>query len=281
MTEIEIKEKIRSHYQDLSKNQKILAEYIIENLGRIPFLSVHEISEASGTSTATIVRFAQRIGFTGYSDLRDAISVVLQESMTKSTFPPITNLADDVVTSVASQDLKDIEDTFNYLRAEDFRRTVDYILEARAVYSAGLGVSYLLAQILAYQLSQVGIDAKALHQGSASFLEQLLFLGPNDLLIALSYPPYSRETIETAKVASERNLRVIAITNSPASPITFYSTLNLVARSENVLFTNSFAAISVLINAITTECARSDQSRSEKRLTDVETIHKGFVETIP
>ncbi|MFC1619558.1 MurR/RpiR family transcriptional regulator [Candidatus Neomarinimicrobiota bacterium] len=281
MHDIEIKDTIRLHYQELSKNQKKLAEYIIENFVKVPFLSVQEVSEDSGTSTATIVRFSQRIGFSGYSELRDAISLVLQESWTKSVFPSITSLTDDVVASVAKQDLKDIEDTFKHLSKEDFTRAVDYILDAHAVYTAGLGVSYLLAQILAYQLSQVGIDAKALHQGSASFLEQLLFFKPNDLLIAMSYPPYSKETIETAKITSEKNLRVIAITNSPASPITFYSTLNLVAKSENVLFTNSCAAISVLINAITTECAHSDRSRSEKRLTDVESIHKGLVETIP
>jgi DNA-binding MurR/RpiR family transcriptional regulator len=281
MHDTEIKDTIRFHYQELSKNQKKLAEFIIENFVKIPFLSVHEVSEESGISTATIVRFSQRIGFSGYGELRDAISLVLQESWTKSTFPPITDLTDDVATSVARQDLKDIEDTFKQLGKEDFKRAVDYILDARVVYVAGLGVSYLLAQILAYQLSQVGVDARALHQGSASFLEQLLFMKPDDLLIALSYPPYSKETIETSKAASEKNLRVIAITNSPASPITFYSTLNLVAKSENVLFTNSCAAISVLINALTTECAHSDRPRSEKRLTDVETIHRGLVETIP
>ncbi|UCH10033.1 MAG: MurR/RpiR family transcriptional regulator [Fidelibacterota bacterium] len=281
MTEVEIKEKIRNHYQELSRNQKLLAEYIIDHLDRIPFLSVQEVSDNSGASTATIVRFAQRIGFSGYGDLKEAISLVLQESFKKNVFPSMAGLGDDVLSSVARQDLQDINDTLVGLDRDDFNRTIELILQADIVYTAGLGVSYLLAQLLAYQLNQAGIESRSLQRGSTSFLEQLLFAGEEDLLIVLSYPPYSKETIEAAKYAIEKKVKVVAITNKPASPVTFYSTISLVARSENVLYTNSFAAMAVLMNAIATECASGDKPRAEQMLHEVERIYKSYGDTIP
>ncbi|HQF44015.1 MAG TPA: SIS domain-containing protein, partial [Ignavibacteriaceae bacterium] len=98
------------------------------------------------------------------------------------------------------------------------------------------------------------------------FNENILFLNPKDLLMVFSFPPYSKETIEAAKFAQERNIDVIAITNQPAAPVTFFSKANLLVKSENMLFTNSFAAISVLINALATACAIKDKQRAKKIL---------------
>ena len=78
------------------------------------------------------------------------------------------------------------------------------------------------------------------------------------------FPPYSKETIEVAKYAREKNIKVISITNKESSPITFYSTEVLLVKSENMLYTNSFAAISVLINAIATACAVRNKANAKK-----------------
>jgi DNA-binding MurR/RpiR family transcriptional regulator len=87
-----------------------------------------------------------------------------------------------------------------------------------------------------------------------------------------SFPPYSKETIELAKYTSERGIKVISITNKHSSPITFYTKSNLIVESKNMLFTNSFAAISVLINAIATACAVKDKARAKKILKESEDI---------
>lgn len=280
MTRVELKERIRDYYDELPRNQKNLAEFFIDNFERIPFLSVHDISEDSSASTATVVRFAQRIGFSGFSELRDAIAGIIQNDLNQQAYPFIDNLDDDVLTSVANQDIQDINNTLNTLDRESFKTAIDAVISAKRIYTAGLGVSYLLSQILAYQLNQVGLDANPLRQGETSFLEQLLYASKDDLLIVLSYPPYSRETIDAAQFATERTIRVIAITDKPAAPVTFCSDNFLVVKSENMLYTNSFAAISVIINAISTECARRDKERVEKMLHQQEKISQIRDDTI-
>ena len=99
-----------------------------------------------------------------------------------------------------------------------------------------------------------------------------MFLNPKDLLIVFSFPPYSKETIDAAEYAHKRKIDVIAITNKHASPATFFTKANLIVRSENMLYTNSFAAISVLINAIATACAIKDKQRAKKILKESEEI---------
>ena len=98
---------------------------------------------------------------------------------------------------------------------------IDRISKSDRVFTAGLGISYLLSEILAYQLTQVGISSSVLQHSHTLFNEHILFLNPRDLLIVFSFPPYSKETIEAADFANKRKIDVISITNKHASPVNF------------------------------------------------------------
>ncbi|HRN26106.1 MAG: MurR/RpiR family transcriptional regulator [Ignavibacteriaceae bacterium] len=265
----EIKEKITSKYNSLPKNQKKIADYFINNFDKIPFVNVQDLSVATGASVASIVRFSQRAGFKGFSELRDAITGSLQKELkSKQIFPLFEKrrIEEDLLTEVANLDIKNINETLNLVERKTFNYVIDRISKSERVFTAGLGISFLLAEILAYQLTQVGISSSVLLHSHTLFNEHILFLNPKDLLIVFSFPPYSKETIEAAEFASARKIDVISITNKHASPATFFTKANLIVKSENMLYTNSFAAISVLINAIATACAIKDKQRAKKIL---------------
>jgi DNA-binding MurR/RpiR family transcriptional regulator len=271
----EIKDKIKSKYDSLPKNHRKIADFVINNFDRIPFLNVQQLSESTNASVASIVRFAQRTGYKGFSELRNAITDSLQRGMNNSEIFPLLEkqkMNDDLLTEVANLDIKNINDTLNLIERKSFNYVINRISSAESVLTGGLGISYLLAEILAYQLTQVGIDSTVLKHTHTLFHEQILYLNSKDLLILFSFPPYSKETIEVARFAKERRIVVIAITNERASPITQYSKANLIVESRNMLFTNSFAAISVLINAIATSCAVKNKARAKKVLKESEEI---------
>lgn len=271
----EIKDKIKSKYDSFPKNQRKIADFFVNNFDRIPFLNVQELSESTGSSVASIVRFAQRAGYKGFSELRDAITDSLQRGMKNSEIFPLLakhKINDDLLTEVANLDIKNINETLTHIERKSFNYVINRISSAESVLTGGLGISYLLAEILAYQLTQVGIKSSVLLHTHTLFHEQILFLNSKDLLVLFSFPPYSKETIEVAKFANERRIDVIAITNVPASPITKYSKAVLIVESRNMLFTNSFAAISVLINAIATSCTVKDKARAKKILRETEEI---------
>ena len=271
----EIKEKITSKYNSLPKNQKKIADYFINNFDKIPFVNVQDLSIATGASVASVVRFSQRAGFKGFSELRDSITGSLQKELTNKQIFPLfekRRVEEDLLTEVANLDIKNINDTLNLVERKTFDFVIDRISRAERVFTAGLGISYLLSEILAYQLTQVGISSSVLQHSHTLFNEHILFLNPKDLLIVFSFPPYSKETIEAAEYAAKRKIDVIAITNKHASPVTFFTKANLIVKSENMLYTNSFAAISVLINAIATACAIKDKQRAKKVLKESEEI---------
>jgi len=271
----EIKEKITSKYNSLPMNQRKIADYFINNFDKIPFVNVQDLSVSTDVSVASIVRFSQRAGFKGFSELREAITGSLQKELhNKEIFPLFEKhkIDEDLLTEVANQDIKNINDTLNLVERKTFNFVIDRILKSERVFTAGLGISYLLAEILAYQLTQVGISSSVLQHSHTLFNEHILFLNPKDILIVFSFPPYSKETIEAAEYASKRKIDVIAITNKHASPVTFFTKANLIVKSENMLYTNSFAAISVLINAIATACAFKDKQRAKKVLKESEEI---------
>jgi DNA-binding MurR/RpiR family transcriptional regulator len=279
----EIKEQIRSKYNSFPKNHRKIADYFINNFDKIPFQNVQEISERTSASVASIVRFAQRSGYKGFSELREAITASLQKGLHNGEIFPLLesrNIEDDLLTEVANLDIKNINDTLNLIERKIFNYVIERISSAERVYTAGLGISYLLAEILAYQLTQVGIDSSALKHTHTLFHEQILFLNSKDLLVLFSFPPYSKETVDLARFSEERGIDVIAITNKPASPITFYTKANLIVESRNMLFTNSFAAISVLINAIATFCAVKDKARAKMILKESEEIVENQNQTI-
>lgn len=271
----EIKDKITSKYDSLPKNQRKIAEYFINNFDGIPFKNVNELSIETGVSVASIVRFAQRAGFDGFSGLRDAITESLQQKLNNNEIYPlfeIHKIKEDILTDVANLDIKNINDTLNVVERKTFDNVINLISKSERVFTAGLGISYLLAEILAYQLTQVGISSTVLKHTHTIFNEQILFLNQKDLLIVFSFPPYSKETVEAAEFARKKKIDVIAVTNKPASPVTFFTKANLIVKSENMLFTNSFAAISVIINAIATACAIKNKSRAKKVLEETEEI---------
>jgi DNA-binding MurR/RpiR family transcriptional regulator len=273
----DIKEKIRKRYSTFPKNQKKIADFIVENFDRIPFLNVQEMAASTASSVASIVRFAQRAGFEGFKELQDEIGKTLQNRLQHPevfTIPSDGTKKNDILTLIARQDVKNINTTLSLIKREIFDQSIKTILKARHVHTAGLGISYLLAEVLSYQLNQVGVSSTWLRQGSTSFAEQILYFQPGDILIVLSFPPYSQETIDAAKIAHEKGNPVIAITNKENAPATFFAGSSLLVKSENMLYTNSFAAISVLINAISTQCALKDKSRAETMLSELDAIMK-------
>lgn len=255
---------IRRRYPDLPANQKRVADYLLHHLQEVAFLSILDLERRSGVSKATVVRFAQSLGFSGFAGLRDRIleGVQLQIRIPERFALNAAGDQADTLAAVARQDVENINQTINHLERATFGDVAARILGASRVYTAGLGISSLMAQILAYSLNQVAVRASALVHGYETFLEQAAFLTPEDLLIVFSFPPYSRETIDLVRVASGRKIPVVALTDRMTSPVSFHAAAVIPIRSRNMLFTNSFSAISVVMNAIATEVALRNRDRA-------------------
>jgi DNA-binding MurR/RpiR family transcriptional regulator len=271
---IDLKSLIRSRYPALPENQRKVADFLLQRSPEVPFISIVEIERRCGASKATIVRLAKNLGFSGFLELRARLLKGVELQIRQpDLFPlPAVPLEEETLSAVAHQDVRNINGTISHLDRRAFIDVAKMIVGAPHVYTLGLGISSLMSQILAYSLNQVAVRATAFVHDYETFVEQLSFVTASDLLIAFSFPPYSRETVEAARIASARRIRVVGITDKVTSPISFHCVNVLPIRSQNKLFTNSFSAISVIINALTTEVALRNRSRALKALKENERL---------
>jgi DNA-binding MurR/RpiR family transcriptional regulator len=268
----DLKALIQAKYPELPENQRKVADFLLQHIREAPFLSVVDIEERSGASKATVVRLAQNLGFSGFLEMRERLIEGVQSQMRiTEMFPLLSKTSrEETLTAVAHQDVKNINQTINQLDRRVFTDVAQMILKASHVYTLGLGISSLMSRILAYSLSQVAIRSTPFMHDYETFIEQIHVLVPSDLLIAFSFPPYSKETIEVVKAAADRKVPVVAVTDKVTSPVSFYAARVLPIVSQNMLFTNSFSAISVVINALTTEVALRNKVKAMKNLKESE-----------
>ncbi len=259
---------------EYSKNQRILANFILENIETVPLLSVSDLGKKAGVSSATVVRFSRVLGFNGYLDFRSHLMNLLKDKLSPvAKFRATLSKKEeyhDSLHKIAHQVVQNLDLSLQHNSLEDFKHIVTHLQEAKNIYTIGLGISKFLAEIMAYQLKLYLKNAFAMGADALSFTEQIILLTPDDLLIAFSFPPYSRQTVEAAELAHKMKIPVVSFTDKKTSPIAQYSLHMLIAKTDNILFSNSLGAISMLINALVTEIALTEDSKMLAGLQKIE-----------
>lgn len=255
LNERDVRDRILDHVEDLPPQQRTIADYLLEHLDSVPFLSVPELARRCGVSEATIVRFGQRIGFSGFAELKTALVELLQNRLGVEQEGRLEELGEDLLESVALHEGRNIRRTVENIDREIFTAIADRLFEADHVYTFGMGISAHLAELAAYALVQIGIPAHSLSTGYTSPREQLVVTTGRDLVLVISLPPYSRQSIELVTAASAAGAVTVALCDRLLAPPARRADLSLAVRSDNLTFTNAVAAMTVVINALATAVA--------------------------
>ena len=253
-----LNKKIVDVFQQLPANQQKVANYILQKPNELAFVTTDLLARRLKVSKPTIVRFARSLGYDGFTKLQQECLGALRSDLS-SVNEFLGELKkqthDEALTKVVEAEVQNINETLNHFDREVFDDVVDILVRANSVLTMGVGVSSLLSQILAYELTQVAINARSISASPMRFVEQLALTKKRDVVVGFSFPPYSRETIDAAEFAREQGAQVISVTDTLTSPMTYHADRVIVVRSRNMLYTNSIAAISIMMNAIVTQIA--------------------------
>lgn len=274
------KELILGRLSNLTQNQRRVAEYLMDNPQEAALSSITKIARTVKVSQATVFRLAKALGYRGFLHLKSEMLENLRRDLTPlERFQAVIDQSqgkDDVLLNIARQDVENISGTLNIIDKAAFDKAVDLIISSHHIYTMGLGISSFLSQITAYLLKRVTLKASALSHGSVSFIEQIISIKDEDLIIAFSLPPYSLGTIEAAQYARDKNINVISITDKMTAPIVQYSNVIIQTRTESMVFANSLGAIFVVICALATEVALRDRKRSSQALSKLEEARRDY-----
>jgi DNA-binding MurR/RpiR family transcriptional regulator len=257
----------------MSSSQRRIAACLQSNLDEAAFWGVEELAERAQSSVATVVRFAQRLGYSGFMEMRQSlVAQAKAKSAPEERLLLAPKEAAAMLVEVARQDMGNIERTVSGINEALLTRLVQSLEKARHRVLVGHGVSHIMSEHLCYLLTISGYVAVA--GNPAEYARQVANLSPKDLLIAFSFRPYSQETLDVVAYAQKRHVPVIAFTDGLDSPLARHAELTICLAGENLMFTHSIAAYAVVSHAIAAALASKDREAAIKRLRETERILK-------
>ncbi|MDD6033790.1 MAG: MurR/RpiR family transcriptional regulator [Oscillospiraceae bacterium] len=251
---MDILDKITEARPTFSKGQKRIADFITSHTDKAAFMTAARMGATVGVSESTVVRFAYELGFDGYPELSRSLQQIIKTQLTSVQRIAVTRdrIGDgDVLEKVLSFDMDKIRRTLEETSREDFQAAAEAIAAARNIYVIGDRSAGALAKFIDYYFSLMFDNVRLLHTSSTSELyEQMVRVGPEDVLIGISFPRYSTLTVRACRFAADAGATVVAITDGSGSPLAKLANYLLAARSDMTSFVDSLVAPFSLVNAL-------------------------------
>jgi len=243
---------IKILYDKMGKAEKRIADWIMENPREIIPLSIVDLAERCGCGEATIVRFARRLGFSGYQDMKISLA---QETGSSSVSTTVTS--DDAASEIYEKVCNDIycamEKTRLALDSEALQKACEKIAAARRIVIFGLGNSAPVAKDAEHKLLRAGCNAVAYSDNHMQVIAAS-HLTKDDIVLAISHSGSSKDIIDALKIAKNTGATTVSITNEGKSPIQSCSDILLHTASDetkyNILALNSRIAQLAIVNVI-------------------------------
>ena len=272
--------KIQSELPGFSKGQKQIARFILEHYDKAAFMTASRLGVTVGVSESTVVRFATELGYDGYPHLQRALQEMIRNKLTSVQRMEVANHRIDehnVLQTVLHADTDMIRVTLDEIDRDAFQGAVDALMGAKRIYILGVRSSSALASFLGFYFNLLFENVTLVHTNSVSeIFEQVLRVGPGDVLFGISFPRYSKRTLSAMKYARDRGARVIALTDSQLSPLARVADHVLLARSDMASFVDSLVAPLSVINALIVAVGMSRRDEIEQTFNKLERIWEEY-----
>ena len=268
-------DKVASQLKHCSKGQKKIGEYLLKNYAEASYMTAAKLSESVGVSESTIVRYAVDLGFDGYPELQSALKYAARSKLTsvQRMEMSLSHNEGDGFSRSLNLDIESIRKTLANTDKKNFDRFVTEITNADAVYLVGARSSASLAIFFNFYLSVMFDNVHVVHTviGSEAY-DQLFKVKKGDVVVGISFPRYSKLTVDVLAFAKREGATVISITDSVHSPLAELSDVTLFADNESDMFVDSLVAPMALINALIVEIGKRDPARTSQRFGILERI---------
>lgn len=272
--------KIQSELPGFSKGQKQIARFILEHYDKAAFMTASRLGVTVGVSESTVVRFATELGYDGYPHLQRALQEMIRNKLTSVQRMEVAGDrmgGRDVLQTVLHADTDMIRVTLDEIDRDAFQGAVDALMGAKRIYILGVRSSSALASFLGFYFNLLFENVTLVHTNSVSeIFEQVLRVGPGDVLFGISFPRYSKRTLSAMKYARDRGARVIALTDSQLSPLARVADHVLLARSDMASFVDSLVAPLSVINALIVAVGMSRRYEIEQTFNKLERIWEEY-----
>ncbi len=264
----------------LNGAQKRLGHYLQNDSSALLLSNVRDLAQAVGVSKSTVVRFAKSMGYKGFPEFKREIQKEMRGKLRAAARMEETfaELGDDenIFAKLIKRDIQLLQETLQAASFPDFHKAVEIIWRAQKVFIIGLNASMALAYLLHFRLVRVKKDTRWIFlTGGTSLLEQLSFMNPLDVLIAIDFLQVPREVQAALQHAKKVGAPILGITDFPSSAIAKAADVCLYAKRGLHTTVNSLTPAFSLVNALAIAVVWTKKADSIKALTDLDSLLEG------
>ena len=270
---------IQSQYKRFSKGQKLIAQYILKNYDKVAFMTACKLGEAVGVSESTVVRFANALGYSGYPKLQDALQEVIKNKLTTvQRVDMVKEFNDDsaILKKIVKSDMDNIKDTLEEIDEKAFEEAANRILKAKRIYIVGMRSSFTIAQYLGFYLGIILDSVHVIRTDMGDAFEQVVKINEDDVLIAISFPRYSKKSYQIVSYAKEKGAHIVSLTDSPFAPVASFTDNLLLVKSNMVSFVDSLVPALSIANALIVSVGMKEKEDIKQHFDDLEAIWEKY-----
>ena len=244
MTVEQLLKRISQEYENLSKQLKLIARHVEQHRDHLGLEGIQDVAAQCEVQPSAVVRFAKHFGFSGFTEMQR----IFRDGLARQIAPSgnyRTRIREVIESGAGSLSAVEIAHEFlggsiagmqelrNGLQGPSFKKAVDLLADADAIWIAGSRRSFPVAAYLDYALQhtdkRIGLVTAlgSMHQG------QMRSVRKGDVMIAISFAPYAEETLEVAQAAVQQGARLIAITDSRMSPLARDAHVGLIVQDNS------------------------------------------------
>ncbi len=245
---------IRARFDEFSRSQKDVAQYIVDHLDEAAFQTAEELARRANTSSSTVVRFSQALGFEGFPELQQAARDEYRRPPAGATelaaAAPLFSLDHTEFEAALAADHVNVEDTAHKLSRSDVEAAIDAIVSAEKVLIAGTDQMAFFASYLRHLLMLLDLRAEIVASPSQEALGRLSRIDAATLVVGLSAGRPHPLITRTMKLARHRKAPTLAITDATLSEVARLARIRLYYSSNSPAFVRSHTALLSLIQAL-------------------------------
>ena len=268
------------HTKKLTKTQKVIAEYILDNASEACFMTSTEIAMKLGVSESSVIRFSRTVGFAGFMDFQKALRKDYQDkvlSISSSITVPSQRIAKQAKLDTSADYINrhfknaahNLEEIFIQNSIQTFEQAADIIISSKHKYIAATRGNICLADYFILYLKQMVPHVTMTTTTTMSPIDHMCNISQTDCLILFSFPRYSLQDKVTAQMAHDAGASIIVITDKPSSELAQYATILLTVPVDSNTFFNSMIAPQFVSEALL-ETISHKAKGIEKRLNTID-----------
>ncbi|MEM7275236.1 MAG: MurR/RpiR family transcriptional regulator [Actinomycetota bacterium] len=248
-----ILESLATALGELPPQVRQAAVYVLDNPGEIAVTSMRSMAEAAEVKPNTLVRMARAVGFDGYEGFREPFRQ--QAADGSPSFPDRARFLQSIneggrhgalLADMAAAALGNVEALFAETDPAELRAAADLIAEARSTNVLGVGTARPLAENFAY-VASMAIGSVSAIPTIGLAIDDVARMRSDEVLIAMTFSPYRSEIVDAVALAAERDVPIVAVTDSWAAPIAGPATHSFVVPNDSPLpFSSNVAAVALL-----------------------------------